>query len=225
VADAVRRIPARAPLALPNAGFPLFAPGHADAESPRAGNTSAETAATAEAVATAEGRAAGSVRARAETVYYEVSGTSEADLAAALRTRGPKVRGRQFFGMTEWEVSAGYRPVTGAGACSIDALTVEVAVTTHLPRWARTPSAPRSLSRAWERFLRALTEHEHGHRALAEEAADAIRHRLATVTASTCERIDGEAQREMAAVMREYEARNRAYDAETGHGRTQGAVW
>jgi predicted secreted Zn-dependent protease len=127
--------------------------------------------------------------------------------------------------MTEWEVSAGYRPVAGANTCGLTGLTVEVVITTHLPRWDRSTAAPESLSNAWDRFLHALTEHEDGHRALAKEAADVIRQRLLAATAPACERLDLVAQREMAAVMQEYEVRNHAYDAATGHGRTQGAIW
>lgn len=222
-AERVRRIPIRAPLTLPNEGFPLF--GLSYPPSASAPSREANDASVAKAAAPSVEPKAGTVRTRTETVYYEVEGASRADLAAALQEHGPNLQGRRFFGMTEWEVSAGYRPIEGASGCAMDAITVEVAITTHLPRWDRSAPVPASLRGAWDRFLHALDRHEHGHRALAEDAAEAIRGRLLATTASTCDRLDLAAQRTMAAVMREYEARNLAYDAETGHGRTQGAVW
>lgn len=228
--ERVRRIPIRAPFLLPNDGFPLFGLSETRAASVPSGEVEHGVSATAAAPAVepkAEVAApmAGRVRTRAETVYYAIEGTSRADLSAALRTRGPNLRGRRFFGMTEWEVSAGYRPVEEGGACRIDGLTVEVAITTHLPRWNRSVAVPASLRASWERFLHALDQHEHGHRVLAEEAGEAIRHRLLATTAPACDGLDLAAQRAMAAVMQEYEARNHAYDAKTGHGRTQGAIW
>ena len=122
-------------------------------------------------------------------------------------------------------MSAGYRPIEDGGGCAIDDLTIEVSVTTHLPRWSRAAAAPSSLRGAWDRFVTALDQHERGHRVLAERAAETVRHRLLTISAPTCDRLDVEARQEMSVVMQEYERRQLAYDAETGHGRTQGAVW
>ncbi len=165
------------------------------------------------------------VSARAETVYYEIEGLSRAEISAALRAHGPDVRGQQFFGLTEWEMGVEYRAVEVESGCAIDGLKVRVSTETHLPRWPGDAVASSALSGAWDRFITALDHHEDGHRVLAEEAAETVRRRLLAVSAPTCGRLDGVAQREMAAVMQEYEARQLAYDAETDHGRTQGAVW
>jgi predicted secreted Zn-dependent protease len=167
----------------------------------------------------------GVVRSHAEKVYYEVEGDTPHALAMQLDQRGPRARGQRFFGMTEWEVNAEYRWRERPNGCAIDELTVHVAVQTHLPRWRRPAHASSSLRGAWSRFLAALDGHEDGHRALAEEAAESIRRRLATLRTRTCRRIEAQAHREMLALLDEYERRNLAYDAETGHGRTQGAVW
>lgn len=214
--EATRPIPVRAPLAVPNASFPLFALDEGHAARPES---------TTPTVAPMSPVRAGTVQRRAETVYYDIAGLSRTDLAAALREHGPEVHGRQFFGLTEWEMSAGYRPVEDGSRCAIDDLTIEVSVTTHLPRWSRAVAAPSSLRRAWDRFVAALDQHERGHRVLAEDAAETVRHRLLAISAPTCDRLDGVARREMTTVMQEYERRQLAYDAETEHGRTQGAVW
>lgn len=227
-AEAVRPIPVRAPSAVPNVGFPLFALDRSRAPIPTADNSArAEPhpeVSTPAVTSTAPART-GTVQRRAETMYYDIEGLSRADLAAALRERGPSVHERQFFGLTEWEMSVEYRPIEGGAGCVIDNLTIEVAVTTHLPRWSRTAAAPAALRRAWDRFVTALDQHERGHRVLAERAAETVRQRLLAASAPTCDRLDAEARREMAVVMQEYETRQRAYDAETEHGRTQGAIW
>ena len=167
----------------------------------------------------------GVIRSQTEKVYYDVEGDTPHAIAVQLGQRGPRARGQRFFGMTEWEVNAEYRWRERPTGCSIDDLTIRVAVQTHLPRWRRPAHAAPSLQGAWGRFLAALDQHEHGHRALAEDAAEAIRQRLASLRTATCARIEARAHREMEALLDEYERRNLAYDATTGHGRTQGAVW
>lgn len=219
--ESVHPIPIRTAFAIPNAGFPLFTFDERYYEDPV--EDPAESL-LEEPVPPAPARAE-TVQRRAETVYYDIEGRSWSDLAAALRARGPRAHGRQFFGLTEWEMSVEYRPTEGGAGCAIDDLTIEVSVTTHLPRWSRAVAAPTSLRRAWNRFVAALGQHEQGHRALAERAAETVSRRLLAASASTCDRLDAEARREVATVMEEYEARQLAYDADTEHGRTQGAVW
>lgn len=227
--ERVWRAPVRVPLALPNPTLTLFIPEYLRAVLPRVRAVEpAPGPAATEAVApsvTTPAVSAGVVRAQSETTYYEVKGQSREDIAAALRRSGPRLQGAQFFGLTEWKVSAEYRPATRPAGCATDDLTVHVAVRTHLPQWTSSDEAPAELNGAWARFITALDRHEHGHRTLAEEAAEVIRQRLATVHAPDCDELDSVAQREMIVVMQEYEAHNIDYDATTGHGRTQGAIW
>lgn len=167
----------------------------------------------------------GAVSIHVEKVYYDVEGETPAALAAQLGRHGPRVQGGRFFSLTEWEVNAAYRWDQRPDGCRLQGLRVRASVQTHMPRWRRTAAAPTSLSGAWRRFLAALDWHEHGHRVLAEDAAETIRKRLRTLRASTCPRVEAMAYREMDDVLNEYEQYNRDYDAATGHGRSQGAVW
>lgn len=167
----------------------------------------------------------GIVSLRIEKVYYDVEGETPDALAAQLVRYGPQVRGKRYFGLTEWAVDAEYRWVRRPTGCSINSLTVRAAVQTHLPRWGRSATASRELRGAWDRFLHALDWHEHGHRALAEEAAEVIRVRLGALRAPSCAHLEVQAHREVITVLNEYETYNNAYDVATDHGRSQGAVW
>ena len=170
------------------------------------------------------GTEAGAVEIHSETAYYDVEGRTAEALGRALAAHGPRIDGRGFFGLTEWEVSAVYQQVARAAGCVVGDLTVRMAVRTHLPRWRPPADAPPDVRASWERFVAALGRHERGHGHLAEEAAGVVRDRLAGLRAP-CGRLGLAVQREIVAVLGEYEAHNRAYDAETGHGRTQHAVW
>lgn len=167
----------------------------------------------------------GNVSIHVDKVYYDVEGETPDALADQLGRRGPEVSGERYFGLTEWEVHAEYRWDKRLDGCRIKGLTVRASVQTHLPRWRRASAAPESLSGAWRRFLTALDWHEHGHRVLAEDAAEAIRVKLAALRAPTCTRVEARAYSEMIEVLNEYERYNKNYDAATDHGRSQGAIW
>lgn len=168
---------------------------------------------------------AGTVSIRVEKLYYDVDGETPTALAAQLGEHGPEVSGEQYFGMTEWEVHAEYRWAKRPSGCRLAGLVVRASVQTHLPRWNRGDTAPASLSGAWGRFVHALEWHEDGHRALAEDAAEAIRGELVALRSPSCARLEAEAHRTVIAVLNEYERYNVEYDAATDHGRTQGAIW
>lgn len=233
--ERIDRVPVREPVTLPSdARAPLAAETRGPASTPSVEPASAADVARAEpapelstptAVAAPLRSRTGVVTAHAETVYYEIEGLSRAEISAALRTHGPSVHGQQFFGLTEWEMGVEYQPVEVEAGCAIDDLTVHVSTETRLPRWPSDAVASAALSEAWDRFIIALDAHEDGHRIYAEEAAETVRLRLLDIEAATCDRLDSAARRVMTTVMREYETLQRAYDAETGHGRTQGAVW
>ena len=157
--------------------------------------------------------------------YYEVEGESPEALAAALSEHGPDFNGSRFFGMTRWSLSADYGWQRRGVGCGLENVRVEIDVETQLPYWRRSWTQDAGLRTDWYTFLGALDEHERGHRDLAREAADTVRRRLVALEAPTCAEVRERARRTAVEVMRTYDARHRAYDASTGHGHTQGAVW
>lgn len=167
----------------------------------------------------------GRVETDVEIAYYEIVGTTLQDLTAALDARGPRQDGQRFFGLTEWEVNAEYRWVPHETGCAMEDIVVRVAVRTTMPRWRPRGQVHPRTRHAWERFVRDLDRHEEGHRALSTEAGEAIRWRLVSLHEPTCHTMKRAAERTVAEALGEYEARHRAYDHRTGHGRTQGAVW
>lgn len=167
----------------------------------------------------------GRVETAVEIVHYDLAGTTLQDLTASLDAYGPQQGGRRFFGLTEWEVNAEYRWSAHETGCAMEDIVVRVAVRTTMPRWRPDRSVHPRTQHAWDRFVRNLDTHEEGHRARATEAGEAIRWRLVSLREPTCHTMKRAAERTVAEILNEYEARNRAYDHRTGHGRTQGAVW
>lgn len=167
----------------------------------------------------------GRVETAMEVVHYDLVGTTLQDLAASLAVQGPRQDGRRFFGLTEWEVNVEYRWSELDTGCVMQDVVVRVAIQTTMPRWRPRGQVHPRTKHAWDRFVRALDAHERVHQELSAEAGDALRWRLVGLREPTCETMEPTAERAIADILGEYEARNRAYDHRTGHGRTEGAVW
>lgn len=160
----------------------------------------------------------------AERPYAVVGGNAQ-ELLASMVAAAPRTDGETFFGLTVTELSFRYVHATSRSACRLHDVQVNLAVSVALPAWAPPPSASYELRRDWTRFAGSLRRHEDRHRVLAEAGAETIRERLHGLTAPTCAAVDAEARRLADGVRIETDAAHRRYDSETGHGRTQGAVW
>lgn len=156
---------------------------------------------------------------------YVVRGRTAEEILLSLRRRGPKADGAEFFGLTETQMAFTYNTVQGEAGCTLEGLRLDLHVAVTLPEWQDRARAPRTLAREWDRFERALRQHEDTHREIAERGAREAYHVLRSMRQPSCEGID-EAARELATRVRERnEARQHAYDRRTRHGRTEGAVW
>ena len=189
--------------------------------SPEATDAPAEPIAAPEAAPAAM---LGVLEERTETTYYDVHGGTPYALASSLASRGPKHGGERYFGMTEWTLRATYDRRWEADACRLTDVAVHLDVEISLPRW-RGGRGAHALKADWDAFVDALDGHEHGHRALAVEAADAVRAALVELERGDCRTLWRDAEATMIAVMAEYDERHRAYDLHTNHGYTQGVVW
>lgn len=167
---------------------------------------------------------AGVLEERTETVYYDVHGRTPSALASSLASRGPKHGGERYFGMTAWTLRASYDRRTEAGTCRLTDVAVHLDVEISLPRWQGGHGAD-ALRADWDEFVDALDAHEHGHRDLALDAADAVRAALVELRRSDCRTLWRDAEATMIAVMADYDERHRAYDLHTNHGVTQGVLW
>lgn len=171
------------------------------------------------------GAAVGRVDRHTEFRHYDVQGTSVEELTRSLLAHGPSAQGERFYGLTEWTLNAEYTWVERDTGCTIEDLVVRVLTVTTMPRWEPPRNTPPEFVQAWTRFIRALDGHEAEHRRLAEQAAEAIRWELATLRLPNCGAAEPRAQAMVAAIVEDYNERNRRYDARTHHGVTEGAVW
>jgi len=147
--------------------------------------------------------------------YYDISGSTLAELRRELDAKGPKDGGRGVDAYTRWYFRWEW-PGYGKLECDLSAAVVHAEVEVTFPRWQEDPSAPLELRERWQRYIDALAQHENGHVELA------VRHRetvLQAIQSSTCENADESARR----AVQSLNAANAAYDRKTQHGRKDGA--
>jgi predicted secreted Zn-dependent protease len=176
------------------------------------------------AIASAAPSAPAEVRHTAERTYYDVVGDSAEALRTqiqALRPRGED--GGRYDAYTRWKLEWRYLYREQRDGCRRTSFRTHLTTTIHLPRWQAPPDAAPDLRQRWEAYVAALDRHERHHEALAIEAADALERRVGAIDrAADCKTLEAEVNAAGEAVIEDYRARQRAYDVETGHGRSEG---
>lgn len=155
---------------------------------------------------------------------YEVRQQPGMGLLQALNHATPirGENGKPFFGYTDWRVNWQYRyDRSPDGRCGITSVAVKLVVTTTLP--VLKESTP-EVAAQFASYLPALVAHEEGHRRVGQAAAQQVDSAIAQLPAmANCRLLEAEANR-IATELIERAARNdKAYDAATQHGCTQGA--
>ena len=155
------------------------------------------------------------------TDYYEVRGATAPALLASMRANQPFAK----HASTEWHVDWNYDWLLKPDECILRSFSVRVRVRFTLPQWIDSQLADEALQGEWKRYSDALRVHESGHAgfgiAAGKEMVRLVNSRewRAADRKELKARIDEECDK----TLREFRAREVAYDEKTDHGRTQGA--
>lgn len=96
---------------------------------------------------------------------------------------------------------------------------------TVLPHWEDRARADSVLAAEWDTYIGRLRTHENNHRAIAYRGAREVHRQLKRLTSPNCSTMSAWANQAAQGVLRRYNERNRDYDEETAHGRTEGVAW
>ncbi len=158
---------------------------------------------------------------------YEVRGESAMELAEQMAEKGPRGSDDEAFdAYTTWWFTWPYTPVETDEGCEADGVSVTLKLNYEMPKAAADQTWATSLTRKWRAFTGALWTHELGHGDLALAQAEDLQKRIAALPVEA----DCDALRQVVdtlgdQTMETHNAAQRAYDDETSHGRTQGAVF
>ncbi len=128
-------------------------------------------------------------------------------------------------GHTDWSLSYQYKSRTVPGGCRADPLETRLQLKVRLPRWRGASGASPDLASRWSRYLSALEVHEAGHVQTGRDFEASFRRAAASLTAPDCGSLDAALRAQFQSMLKQANARDADYDAQTRHGATQGAYY
>ena len=166
----------------------------------------------------------GAVQVTAATSYYDVEGADIRALLASLRQRGPSDGHGTWAASTSWVFRWAYQPTVDT-TCRVQTARVNLELSYTYPRWDAPASVAPNVSTAWQGYLARVELHEHGHRDIAEAAANDLAQALEALPGqASCDALAETARATAAELLARHAQAQVSYDRETGHGATQGAV-
>jgi predicted secreted Zn-dependent protease len=155
--------------------------------------------------------------------HYEAHAQAGRPLASALNDASPfRPNGQVFHSATAWYLDwrIGPQP-TADGRCRVGQVRIELHGEMMLPRLV---GGTHWQQERFDSYLVRLREHELGHYEIGREAARQLEKSFyALPAASSCSELQSAARDAGARLLPKYEAMGDAYDAQTQHGKTQGA--
>jgi len=152
----------------------------------------------------------------AEVIYYDISGSTESELRAQLDALSP-VGYDNYKGdaTTNWYIGWNW-PGYGTSDCDLTQTEVTYSVKVTMPRWKSPADADPQLVNKWNNYVQALALHETGHVNFVVQNYQSVK---TAIQNATCDTAEAAAQ----AALEPIRQMDIDYDAETGHGATQGA--
>ena len=160
-----------------------------------------------------------------ERVYYDVSGTSIADIEGALyREARDRTGCSKCYAKTKWKVRWRFKYETDDGRCTLTRAQVTADVSYVLPRWPGLDSGAPEIQAKWRTMIQALTAHEENHGKNGIETGKKVeRALLALPPAPDCDALKASISATTQRLIAEGNAWDDAYDERTKYGRTEGA--
>ncbi len=163
-----------------------------------------------------------------EQKYYQITGNTEKELRQQMDTLGlpEEETGKIFDARTDWVINWYFYYNQGQDECKIDRVEVSLALTYTYPQWDPPANADPKLVKKWNKYFQQLNIHEEVHGKLAAQGAQTIYETIMQMPAApTCETLGQATNAAALEAIAELKQRQRDYDDETGHGKTQGAVF
>ncbi len=155
--------------------------------------------------------------------YYPVEAQVGDSLLTALNRHSPvRQNGQIFHGHTSWNIRWHYDFQRSPGLCQ--ALRPRVWLDLKLTLPELSVRAPEALRQQFWPFLDKLRLHEEGHVRVGQQTARQIEQALQSpISAPDCTHLEQELNARGQRLIEQGNAADQRYDAQTGHGRTQGA--
>lgn len=159
--------------------------------------------------------------------YYSIFGTNAADLRTQMNALGPVIDGKHFDSKTSWYVNWRYEwhyDNPSQSPCFVTKVTVTADIKMMIPSWVNRDSGNPLLQNKWDTYLVNLKNHENGHVSNGKRAAIEIENAMLNMSPkSNCRELKAALDNKGHEIIHEHNLWDIQYDADTSHGRNQGA--
>ncbi|MFZ6745565.1 DUF922 domain-containing Zn-dependent protease [Undibacterium sp. JH2W] len=157
-------------------------------------------------------------------IRYPVRHQAAGSLLQAINAASPIGEGgRKYHGHTQWDIrwKYTYDKLDDLRSCKVKTVTVMLKIAITLPELSSDDD--RAVAQ-FKTYLPALEKHEFGHVQIARDAARKVEQGLlAQAAMPSCEALKSTMNEKGMLVLEEAKILNAQYDAQTQHGKTQGA--
>ena len=158
--------------------------------------------------------------------FYDVTGSSTAALAAQTQELGPPDEtGKRWGGSADAHITWQFTSIADPQRCRVNVVNLDVQTVVTLPRWAAPATVAPAVKTSWDTYVAALSTHEQLHREIAQKYASDLYWALRDLPGErSCPELELKAKAVAQRILQEMASAQVAYDKETQHGITQGAV-
>lgn len=157
--------------------------------------------------------------------FYDIDGANVAELRKQMKKNGTTWNdGKVYAGLTSWDIRYSYDVLSEDGKSWVNSVKTDVDIVYFLPRMvSATPGS--ELAVLWDDYLTRLKQHEFGHKDIAVKTGTEINEVFASLaTFDSHDELEREVKRRTEEKLLRLKEVQVAYDHETRHGETQGAV-
>lgn len=155
----------------------------------------------------------------ATMIYYTITGSTANELRQEMSKLGPldPDDGLHYDARTDWYISWTW-PGYGKGECDLMQTSINYDIKVTVPLWKLPSDIDPGLVDRWNHYMNNLMLHEQGHVNIILNHYLKVKEAIQAATCDTAEEAAQEAANELRVLHQEY-------DKQTGHGKTQGAVF
>lgn len=161
------------------------------------------------------------------TNYYNVRGNTALEIAQSLYSQSPIIyQKKKYHGYTSWNVKWNFNWYQYPNYCQITTVKTTVNVKYTLPKLINYSSLSSPLKQKWDKYYRALINHEEGHKNFGVNSAHNIEKAILNMgKTNSCQQLEKDANIIGNNVIKSSIEQEKEYDRITNHGVTQGAVF
>lgn len=157
--------------------------------------------------------------------YYEIYGSTLTGLRQEIQKKGPREGNQRFDAYTTWWINWEFETLTSNNGCSLKKLKVNLVTKIVMPKWVNYESGSLELKRTWDKYYKALLDHENGHKEFGLNAAKEIEQEIKKIRPKrNCAELERDVNRAGDYIIAKYNSIEKEYDRKTNHGINAGAA-